>query len=93
MPIVTLSGKHGLLKDIPISISGVVGKTKYACLIRMPYGQVRHGAELVNSQFGIYILYDEVEAEIRNSHPLDKNIPFYRCQRFFYPGLLSQSRL
>ena len=23
------------------------------------------------------------------SHPLDKNIPFYRCLRFFYPGLLS----
>ena len=27
------------------------------------------------------------------SHPLDKNIPFYRCLRFFYPGLLSQPRL
>ena len=27
------------------------------------------------------------------SHPLDKNIPFYRCQRFFYPGLLPQPRL
>ena len=24
------------------------------------------------------------------SHPLDKNIPFYRCLRFFYPSLLSQ---
>ena len=27
------------------------------------------------------------------SHPLDKNIPFYRCLRFFYPSLLSQPRL
>ena len=27
------------------------------------------------------------------SHPLDKNIPFYWCLRFFYPGLLSQPRL
>ena len=27
------------------------------------------------------------------SHPLDKNIPFYRCVRFFYPGMLSQPRL
>ena len=27
------------------------------------------------------------------SHPLDKNIPFYRCLRFFYLGLLSQPRL
>ena len=27
------------------------------------------------------------------SHPLGKNIPFYRCLRFFYPGLLSQPRL
>ena len=27
------------------------------------------------------------------SHPLDKNIPFYRCLRFFYSGLLAQPRL
>ena len=27
------------------------------------------------------------------SHPLDRNIPFYRCLRFFYPGLLSRPRL
>ena len=26
------------------------------------------------------------------SHPLDKNITFYRYLRFFYPGLLSQPR-
>ena len=32
-------------------------------------------------------------SEIHVSHPLDKNIPFYRCLRFFYPGLLSQPRL
>ena len=31
--------------------------------------------------------------DIRYSLPLDKNIPFYRCLRFFYPGLLSQPRL
>ena len=29
----------------------------------------------------------------RISHALDKNIPFHRCLRFFYPGLLSQPRL
>ena len=29
----------------------------------------------------------------RYSHTLDKNIPFYRCLRFIYPGLLSQPRL
>ena len=27
------------------------------------------------------------------SHPLHKNIPFYRCLRFFYPSLLSLPRL
>ena len=27
------------------------------------------------------------------SHPLDKNILFYKCLRFFYPGPLSQARL
>ena len=31
--------------------------------------------------------------DITLSHPLDKNIPFYRCLRFFYPGLLSKPRL
>ena len=35
----------------------------------------------------------EFYAKKKYSHPLDKNIPFYRCLRFFYPGLLSQPRL
>ena len=42
------------------------------------------------------VVWDVVNSKCRFipiSHPLDKNIPFYRCLRFFYPGLLSQPRL
>ena len=42
---------------------------------------------------GIYFnIFDEL-LMTNVSHRLDKNIPFYRCLRISYPGLLSQPRL
>ena len=63
---------------------------------RVPFsnhGRIRQRKERAQDTVG---LYPSLSLRLLGygkpfSHPLDKNISLYRCQRFFCPGLLSQA--
>ena len=67
--------------SVPLAPSGLCSAFKYTV-----YHHIKKSLHFISHT----VSFSRTVWCIQISHPLDKNIPFYRCLRFFYSGLLSQ---